>query len=177
ATTELSAQLSRWRLSAEVVAPSPEVRRPLERDAPSLPASVIPPPPGLAAASPNRIVQAPQPAIVEPPPDINAASASKIGDINIGHSEVIAPAPQMPVSEQRAWGTRMPGFGGAGRQVVPPPPSLPGTGTSNAAGRIIALGIRPAAVNGPNEIPSGNRRGTFAATPEGKPGPHGTRDI
>ena len=177
ATTQSAAQLTLPNLPVAVVAPPPELSRAVDRGAPALPASVIPPPPGLAAASPNRSVQAPQPAIVEPPPDINAASTSKIGDINIGHSEVIAPAPQLPVSEQHALGTRMPGFGGAGRQVVPPAPSLPGTGASNVAGRIIALRIRPTAVNGPIEIPSGNRRGTFAATPEGKPGAPGTPDI
>jgi len=121
ATTRSAAQITLPNLPVAVVAPPPELSRAVDRGAPALPASVIPPPPGLAAASPKRSVQAPQPAIVEPPPDINAASISKIGDINIGHSEVIAPAPQLPVSEQHALGTRMPGFGGAGRQVVPPP--------------------------------------------------------
>ena len=37
-------------------------------------------------------------------------------------------------------------------------------------GRLIALGIHPVAPTGPVAVPAGNRRGTFAATPQGKAG-------
>ena len=66
--------------------------------------------------------------------------------------------------------------GGAGAAAVPPPPSIPGNAGSNPSGRIISLGIHPAAMS-PAEMPTGNRRGTFAATPAGKTGAPGTPDI
>lgn len=42
---------------------------------------------------------------------------------------------------------------------------------------MIALGIHPAAVNGPIEVPRGSRSGEFAAGPEGKPDAPGTPEI
>ncbi len=44
-------------------------------------------------------------------------------------------------------------------------------------GRMIALNLHPAAPGRPTEVPAGNRRGTFAATPDGKAGAAGTPDI
>src|SRR5207344_2181215 len=67
-------------------------------------------------------------------------------------------------------------FGQAGAQVVPPPPAVQGASSSPGSGRLIALGIHPS-VAPPAEPPQGNRRGTFAATPEGKAGAAGTPDI
>src|ERR1019366_379095 len=46
----------------------------------------------------------------------------------------------------------------------------------SAGGRLIALGIHPVAPTGPVAVPGGNRRGTFAATPQGKPGASGIPD-
>jgi TonB family protein len=96
-----------------------------------------------------------------------------LGDINIGPADVVAPAPVLPVGEQRAMARTS--LGPESLAAVPPPPSVQGTG--NSGGRMIALGIHPAAAIGPVEPPSGNRRGTFAATPKGKPGAPGTPDI
>jgi TonB family protein len=42
---------------------------------------------------------------------------------------------------------------------------------------MIALNLHPAAPGRPAEVPAGNRRGTFAATPDGKAGAAGTPDI
>jgi protein TonB len=67
-------------------------------------------------------------------------------------------------------------MGNSGAAVVPPPPSVQRSGASSD-GRLIALNLRPAAPAGPVDSPSGNRRGVFAATPEGKPGAAGTPDI
>src|SRR5262249_14922773 len=62
--------------------------------------------------------------------------------------------------------------------VVPPPPSgLQGSGGGAGEGRLIALGIHPAAGRAPVEPPAGNRRGSFAATPQGKPGASGAPEI
>lgn len=164
-------------LPTPVVAPAPEVSRSQLDPAPAMTESVVAPPPELNAAESRRSVSAPQPAIVEPPPDVNAASSRRLSDINIGHSQVVAPAPQLPVGEQHALASvAQAGRGDPGPAVVPPPPSLSGTGASNQDGRLIALNLHPV-VGGPVEVPSGNRRGTFATTPEGKSGAAGTPDI
>ncbi len=122
----------------------------------------------------RRDVSAPQPSIVEPPREVSDSHSSRLTDINIGHAQVVAPAPQLPVGEQRAASTVL---GGKSRTaVVPPPPSLQGSGTARD-GRLIALNLHPAVPGRPTEVPAGNRRGTFAATPEGKAGAAGTPDI
>jgi len=144
----------------------------------ALPPSVVAPPPEVNTPSLGHTLQAPQPAIIEPPPSVGSASTRRFGDINIGHTDAVAPAPQLPVAEQRTLASMAPStLGSAGAAVVPPPPSIPGIGTSHTGGRLIALGIHPAALNAPIEAPAGNRRGIFAATPEGKPGAPGTPDI
>jgi TonB family protein len=164
--TRLTPQLERV-----VVAPPPDPTRDLHhRDLNTMETSVVAPPPDLAA-SPRTAFQAPQPAVVEPPPSVENASTRAIGDINVGHTSVIAPAPQLVVSEQRAIPGGASGIPGAAPQVVPPPPSFQGSGSS-AGGRVIALNLHPA-VGAPPDPPQGNRRGSFAATPEGHPGASG----
>src|SRR5262249_60826883 len=61
-------------------------------------------------------------------------------------------------------------------QVVPPPPSLGSTGSAAGTGRIIALGLNPSATPPPPDL-VGNRRGRFAASPEGKIGASGKPEI
>ncbi|MGA8490339.1 MAG: TonB family protein [Terriglobales bacterium] len=140
---------------------------------PVLPASVVAPAPEIDSATPRR-VQAPQPAVVEPTPEVADMASRRLTDINIGHAQVVAPAPQLPMGEQRAL-AGMP-TGNSGGAVVPPPPSVQGSGAS-VDGRLIALNLHPSAPSGPVNVPAGNRRGTFAATPEGKPGAAGTPNI
>ena len=187
-----------------IVAPPPEIRNGVRAVA-SLSIDVVAPAPDADAASTRRTLRGPESSVVEPPPVTNSASIRKLGDINIGRSDVIAPAPQLPVAAQRTFSS--PGGGGKvvvpppptdgaasggtgiarsaraaaalgspGAQVVPPPPSIQSGHPAEAGGRIIALGIHPA-VMPPPEPPKGNRRGTFAATPEGKPGAAGTPDL
>ena len=193
-------------LTQPVVAPPPEVEAGNVRAVASLSIDVVAPAPDATSAGTRRALNAPQASVVEPPPAINATDVRKLGDINIGRSEVIAPAPQMAVAAQRtaptlggsgkaivppppsldaALGTQGskgrsvqgPGsLGQAGRQVVPPPPAVQGAASSAGSGRLIVLGIHPA-VAPPAEPPQGNRRGTFAASPEGKAGAAGTPDI
>jgi TonB family protein len=141
---------------------------------PVLPASVVAPAPEVNSAMSRRDVQAPQPAVVEPAPEMADVASRRLSDINIGHTQVVAPAPQLPVGAQRAV-ANMP-MGNSGSAVVPPPPSVQGSGASGS-GRLIALNLHPAAPSGPVDVPAGSRRGTFAATPEGKPGAPGTPDI
>jgi TonB family protein len=143
---------------------------------PALPVAAVAPAPELNTES-SRTLLGPQAAVVQPPPSVDAASQRSLGDVNIGHSAVVAPAPELPVAEQYAAAGRSGAtLGGAGSAAVAPPPSIPGNAGSNPNGRIISLGIHPAAMS-PAEMPAGNRRGTFAATPAGKTGAPGTPDI
>lgn len=89
----------------------------------------------------------------------------------MGHSDVVPPAPQLPVAEQRS---PVSIAGRAATAVVPPPPSIPSGTGDKTGGRLIALNLHPVAPTGPVQPPPGNRRGTFAATPEGKPDASGT---
>jgi TonB family protein len=106
--------------------------------------------------------------VVAPPPSVEVTSNRPIGDLNIGQSPVIGPAPALPVAEQRT----IAGAPSIASQVVPPPPSAPASGSFGSPGRIIALNLHPA-VGAPANPPAGNRRGSFAATPEGHPGASG----
>jgi TonB family protein len=142
---------------------------------PALPSAVVAPAPELAASDARRQVRAPQAAVVEPVPDTSALSTRRIADINIAHAEAVAPAPQLPMSERRALPSAP--LGNSGARIVPPPPSMQGSQNSNFGGGLIALGIHPIEPGGPVEPPAGNRRGTFAATPEGRAGAPGTPEI
>jgi TonB family protein len=121
--------------------------------------------------SAQNAFQAPQPAVIEPPPNVASPSRRALGELNIGHTAVIAPAPQLAVGEQRAF-PAVAGHAGMAPQVVPPPPALAGSSTSAAGGRVIALNLHPA-VGAPPVAPQGNRRGSFSATPEGHAGASG----
>ena len=159
-------------LPTNVIAPAPDVNSTMKQSL-ALQQAVVTPTPEVNGMISARNVYAPQPSIVEPPREVSD-SHSRLTDINIGHAQVVAPAPQLPVGEQRAASMVL---GGKSRTaVVPPPPSLQGSGTARD-GRLIALNLRPAAPGRPTEVPAGNRRGTFAATPEGKAGAAGTPDI
>jgi TonB family protein len=148
-----------------------------ETKAPDLNVPVVAPPPDVQLASSNRVMSAPQPAVVEPAPVVDAASTRRLGELNIGHSQVVAPAPQLPVQEQRTLATADAALGNSAPAVVPPPPSAQGSAVSDSGGRLIALGIHPVAPTGPVQAPVGNRRGSFAATPQGKHGAAGTPDV
>jgi TonB family protein len=161
-------------LPSSVVAPAPDVKTALKQT-PFLSDSVVAPAPDVNSANSRRDVHAPQPAIVEPPPVVADAASRRLTDINIGHAQPVAPAPQLPMGEQRA-ASSVAAMGNSGGAVVPPPPSTQGSGGSGD-GRLVALNLHPVVPSGPVEVPPGNRRGTFAATPEGKPGAAGTPDI
>jgi len=178
ASTAAAANMRLPSLPVTAVAPAPETMPANRQRTPMLSQTAVAPAPELKTES-SRSLQGPQAAIVQPPPSVDAASQRSLGDINIGHSQVVAPAPELPVAEQYAAPGRSQtalAGGGAGAAAVPPPPSISGNAGSDPNGRIIALGIHPAAM-GPAETPTGNRRGTFAATPDGKPGAPGTPDV
>lgn len=146
----------------------------IQRLAPEMNSVVAPPPRDVerATLSTSTTLPGPNAAVIAPPPSVESASRLR-GELNVGPSAVIAPATSLPVAEQHA----MPGGRTltAAQQVVPPPPSV-GSGTGGASfgapGRIIALNLHPA-VGAPPDPPAGNRRGSFAATPEGHVGASG----
>ena len=154
------------------IGPAPAVpASEITRLAPRMERSVIAPPPDVKAAS--REMLAPQAAVIAPPPAVEAGAARRLGDLNIGRSSVIAPAPQLSLDAQRALpGRDSTAVGRGSPQVIAPPPSLGASGRSRSGGGMIALSVHPA-VGAPPVPPAGNRRGTFAATPEGHHGASG----
>jgi TonB family protein len=165
-------------LSAGIVAPPPEVKRARIDAAPVLSNSVIAPAPEITVPNLGPDVRAPQPAAVAPPPAMEMAAMRQITSISIGRAQVVAPAPQLPVDEQHAaLNLANSSLGSSPAAVVPPPPSIQGASASTGEGRLVALNVHPAAPTAPVELPNGNRRGTFAATPRGAPDADGTPEL
>ena len=165
-----AAEIRRMPELNNAVAPPPEAARiNPRRNAPALQNSVVAPPPEMSASNAPVGYSALEPALIAPPPSVQT-STRKVGQMDIAPSAVIAPAPQLPVAAQRTAAT---GKLAAGAAVVGPPPSVGGASSAGSRGRVIALNLHPA-VGPPPEAPVGNRRGTFAATPEGHPGASGS---
>jgi len=159
-----------------VVAPAPEVdaiRNHVVRS--SLTSEIVAPPPEVSRTRTHSFA-GPDATVIAPPPEL-ARTSGRVGEINIGPSAVVAPAPQLSVAPQHSLAAR--GTGGlvSSGEPVAPPPSMGTAGGASAAGRLIALGIRPVTPSGPVPVPGGNRRGTFAAGPDGKPGASGTPRV
>jgi len=181
-TTAARTNLNLPALPVAVVGPAPEAISADRRGGPALSQAVVAPAPEVNAQSSARSLEVRRSAVVEPAPLVDTTPGRRLGDINIGRSAVVAPAPELPLAAQyanrgAATGRAQAGLGTAGPAVVPPPPSISGGAGSNPSGRLISLGIHPAAVREPMEIPNGNRRGTFAATPAGKTGAAGTPEV
>ena len=178
ATAGRTSELKPPTLPTPVIAPPPEVSRSVADRAPKLPETVIAPAPEVSDAPTQHNVQGPQAAVVEPPPRVETGPARRLSDINIGRTQVVAPAPQLPMGEQQTFASRAVGsLGNPPAAVVPPPPSVQGTGVSESNGRLIALSVSPARPDRAVEMPNGNRRGVFAATPEGRAGATATPDT
>src|SRR5580692_21089 len=155
------------------IAPAPLVpASEISRLAPQMDRSVIAPPPDVDDAS-QKTMQLAQVAVIAPPPALEATSDRRLGELNIGHSTVIGPAPQLYLDEQRTVAQgRSAALRGHAPQVIAPPPSVNASGGSRNGGGMIALSLRPA-VGAPPAPVAGNRRGNFAATPEGHRGASG----
>ena len=159
---------------------------PLDATRPSLSSTrIVAPETQVVAPAPDvqfardRVVQAAMKSeVVAPPPELTQSTKGRVGLMNIGPSDVVAPAPQLTLTEQHSLAARGKGIlPGGSVQPVGPPPSVAAAGRASAGGRLIALGIHPVAPTGPVAVPGGNRRGTFAGTPQGKPGAAGTPDL
>lgn len=143
---------------------------------PDLTAPVVAPPPDVQNAASRRVLHSLESSVVVPAPVVDATTISRLSNINIGRSQVVAPAPLLPVEAQHTLASGRAGLGSSAA-VVPPPPSVQGSGHSNSGSRLIALGIHPIAPGGPVQPPAGNRRGSFSATPQGKAGAAGTPEL
>ncbi|MGA8861987.1 MAG: hypothetical protein WB506_18425, partial [Candidatus Sulfotelmatobacter sp.] len=129
---------------------------------PGSPQMPIGPAPVVPASEISRLAPRMERAVIAPPPTVVADSARRLGDLNIGHSSVIAPAPQLSLDEQRTLpGPPSTAISKRSLQVIAPPPSLSASGRSHSGqGMIgegmIALNLHPAVVAPPNP-PAGNR--------------------
>src|ERR1700704_6049587 len=130
----------------QVVAPAPELETAQSRVVRSaLTSAIVAPPPDLTSTR-TRGLSGPDAAVVEPPPDVTRSTVGRVGALNIGPSQVVAPAPQLKVAKQHTVAGHGTGGLSAGVQPVGPPPSMGGgLGGSRASGRLIALGINPVA--------------------------------
>jgi TonB family protein len=172
----------------QVVAPAPEVEFARNRiTQAALRAEIVPPPtevPHDTQRDRRNGLSGPESAVVQPPPELSAAKG-RATQINIAAGAPVAPAPQLTMEEQHALYGRGHGggngFSGQPAQAVAPAPSVPASGASDRRsaqqGRLIALNVNPAAPTGPVAVPSGNRRGSFEAGPQGKAGASGTPTI
>jgi TonB family protein len=124
-----------------------------------------------ATQMPSMRMVAPETQVVAPAPEVQVAEDRVVRSAM--KSDVIAPPPEVAPLATRVK-AHVPG---ESIEPVAPPPSVATSGGGPAAGRLIALGINPVAPSGPIIVPPGNRRGTFGATPHGKPGASGTPDL
>jgi TonB family protein len=157
------------------IAPAPVVlASETSRLAPKVDQAVVAPPPEVAdrmQPSSRETPNAPRLAVIAPPPEVDAESSRPFGDLDIGRSTVIAPAPQLSLQEQRASRTGAL-LSAQSVRVVAPPPSVGTGGESRTRGNMIALNLHPS-ITAPAEAVKGTRRGRFATAPEGHHGSTG----
>lgn len=114
--------------SISAVGPPPEVGQTTTRRLGLPQASAVAPAPEVGGVSARRAMAAPNAAVVAPPPTVQG-SIRKVGDINIGRSEAVAPSPQLPMHEQHTVpGMAQAVLAGRSAAIVPPPPSVRGSG-------------------------------------------------
>ena len=132
----------------------------------------------LRKISQMKLPDVPTPSVIQPPPTPDAV-LRKPGEINVAQAEV--EAPKLPEPAQRASGnTEAAAAAPAAKSeapAIPPPPTVSGGLGSKAVGQLLALNLNPQVAEGPIEVPGGNRRGEFAATPQGKPEAAGSPEI
>ena len=157
-------------LNTPVVAPPPTA---VERRtaAPSLDSSVVAPPPPVDVSG-RRLSDmnlAPS-AVIAPAPQLSVAAQRVPNGLSTGNAAVVPPPPALDSASSKA-STAGSSRATLSSKIVPPPPSTGGT-ASSGGDRLIALGIHPAVA--PPPAAPGNRKGAFAATPDGHPGASGT---
>jgi TonB family protein len=143
---------------------------------PTLAPEVIQPAPTTTSRAISQLAlpAMPQPAIIEPAP-LPDAMQRKLGDINIAHVDPQIQEPKLIVMEQRAATSNPENIPNARQEDIVPPLSAASSAGSGekAVGQVLVLGLNPALPHGPITLAGGNRRGEFAATPEGRVGGSG----
>jgi TonB family protein len=161
----------------QVVAPSSPVA--VNRQAPQIISMsgpiVIPPAEDVARLDSSRLqlaVQAPQVAAPSSP----SMARSNFGLLTpVGRAEVVPPPQATARHDVGAIGAPGPGLA-----VAPPSAAITGgMGRSQMreAGQLLALSVQPAPPNADVTVPEGNRKGEFAAGPEGHAGASGAPET
>jgi TonB family protein len=179
ASSRSVSQLKIPQFQQQVVEPTADVSglRPKFLVPPELRPTVVEPQADISSLKPK--VQVPtvaQPSVVEPPVSADALKL-KAGQLNMAQLQPQVESPRLPVAPQRASGAGDQGAATAAKAAVPAQPSLQGLSNSQGQGQLIALGLNPADVRGPIEMPGGNRSGEFHASPSGKADAPGTPNI
>jgi len=106
------------------VAPAPQLGETEARRLGGPQAFAVAPAPDLEGASARRQASVSGSRVVAPAPTVSGLSASR-GNMNIGHSRVVQPAPQLAMTEHHAGpGMSSANVPGAATSVVPPAPTL-----------------------------------------------------
>ena len=178
ASSQSVSQLKIPQFQQQVVEPTVDVSalKPKLLVPPELRPTVVEPRADLSQLKPATTVpNVAQPAAVEPSVSADALKLSA-GQLNMAQLQPQVEAPKLPVTPQVAGSAGQPGPGGA-KPGAPPQPSMQGLSNSRGQGQLIALGLNPADVRGPVEMPGGNRSGEFHASPGGKADAPGTPNI
>jgi len=179
ASSQSVSQLKIPQFQQQVVEPRADVSglKPKLLVPPELRPTVVEPQADVSSLKPK--LQAPtvaQPSVVEPTVSADALKLQS-GQLNMAQLQPQVEAPNLPVAPQRASGAGEQGSATSAQAAVPAQPSLQGLSNSHGQGQIVALGLSPADVRGPIEMPGGNRSGEFHASPGGKADAPGTPNI
>lgn len=178
-----------------VVAPLPDSNQATGRRPGLLQASAVPPAPEVEGVSSRRASApptAPHAAVIAPPPSVSG-SVRRVGDINIGESAVVKPAPQLPTYDQGAVsGMAKGGLGNSGSAVIPPPPPVQGSGAfsdgrANLLSSASSQPVPPApSVQGVGNVAGSGRASSLSsagsgfglqAIPPASPGPDADKSV
>jgi TonB family protein len=179
ASSQAVSQLKIPQFQQQVVEPTADVSglKPKLLVPPELRPTVVEPQADVSSLKPKlQVPTVAQPSVVEPSVSADALKL-KAGQINMAQLQPQVEAPKLPVAPQRASGAGEQGPTTAAKAAVPAQPSLQGLSNSHGQGQLIALGLNPADVRGPIEMPTGNRSGEFHASPSGKADAPGTPNI
>ncbi len=167
-----------------VIAPPPTVQNDVRRigELNIGPARVVAPSPKLPVEAQRSFaglttLAGQQTRIIAPPPSAQAVSGFGRGRGSVSVTGMAQVAPPIPSTQGLGDARRAPELGKSQAAILPPPPSLAAAGGSSHSGRqLIALSLHPAVSAPPTDV-AGNRRGSFSATPQGKPGASGTPEV
>lgn len=178
ASSKSVAQLQIPQFQQQVVEPRADVSglKPKLLVPPELRPTVVEPRAEVSKLNSQLKVSLAAPSAVEPPISSNQLKVPT-GQLNMAQLQPQVEPPKLPVPAQVASGGSQAGAAAAGKAGAPPQPSMQGLSNSRGQGQLIALGLNPADVRGPVEMPEGNRSGEFHASPSGKADAPGTPNV